>query len=48
MKINELYQTLKKLTIHVRKTKGEKAALLFYVNYIQPIKKYFKVIDQLK
>ena len=33
---------LKVLTVHVRKTKGEKDALLFYMDYIQPIKKYFK------
>ena len=37
-----IHEYLKKLTVYVRKTKGEGEALRFYVKYIQPIKKYFE------
>ena len=36
-----MQETLKKLTAHVRNTKGSGEALRFYVNFIQPIKEYF-------
>ena len=37
---------LKVLTVLVRHAKGEKEALRFYIDYIQPIKKYFKQITK--
>ena len=36
-----MHETLKKLTSHVRETKGSGEALRFYVNFIEPIKEYF-------
>ena len=36
-----MQETLKKLTVHVRDTKGSVEALRFYVDFIQPIKEYF-------
>ncbi len=36
-----VHSRLKRLTVHVRETKGEAEALRFYVKYIQPVKKYF-------
>lgn len=33
---------LKELTVFVRQTKGEAVALKFYVDYVQPIKQYFR------
>ena len=36
-----MHETLKKLTSHVRETKGSGEALRFYVNFIQPIEEYF-------
>lgn len=39
----KIHEHLKKLTIYVRKTKGESEALRFYVKYIQPIKQYFEI-----
>ena len=46
MKAEELYFTLKKLTVYVRKAKGEKEAMKFYIDYIQPIKEYFKKLTK--
>ena len=42
MKAIDIQERLKVLTGCVREMKGEKEALIFYVNYIQPIKRYFK------
>ena len=44
----DIHEQLKPLVIHVRKTKGEKEALLFFIDYIQPIKKYFKITNKVK
>jgi len=41
----DIHKHLKKLTILVREMKGEGEALIFYINYVQPIKEYFKKIN---
>ena len=43
-----MHETLKKLTSHVRETKGSGEALRFYVNFVQPIKEYFGGDDEVK
>ena len=43
-----MHETLKKLTAHVRETKGSGEALRFYVNFIQPIKEYFGGEEEVK
>ena len=45
MKAEELHDILKKLTVYVRKAKGKKEAMKFYIDYIQPIKEYFKELN---
>lgn len=34
-------ESLRQFTEHVRETKGTREALLFYIDYIQPLKIYF-------
>ena len=47
MKTEEIDSVLASLTSHVRETEGSGKALAFFVDYIQPIKKYFEGNEEL-
>ena len=43
-----IHNNLKKLTVHVRKTKGSAEAMRFYLDFIQPMKEYFGGNEEVK